>query len=234
LCLKADFRDTLETIDHSSGDVAYLRITAHSEEKRSNTPLRVLSPPVFDPEFQAIYHKVKALPPIQVPGRTDISMESSISLPRLVQIGDGTYVVDSISSASDSSAEIQVRYCLDKLICNIQVFLLIVALLHKNHLQSKHIISVVLLLNDMSDFTAVNPVYATYFTSPLPPSRVTVSVGLPDKVRLSTIISTQPRTGLHVQSRSYWAPANIGPYSQSISVSHLLGEPNIRPTPQPF
>ena len=167
-------------------------------------------------------------------GKLVISVESSTSLPRLVQIGDGTYAVDSISSASDSSAEIQVRYCLDKLICNILLFRLMVALLHENHLQSKHIISMVLLLSDMSDFTAVNPVYATYFTLPLPPSRVTVSVGMPDKVRLSAIISTQPRTGLHVQSRSYWAPANIGPYSQSISVSHLLNEANISPTPPPF
>lgn len=31
--------------------------------------------------------------------------------------------------------------------------------------------------------------------------------------------SRDTRLGLHVQSRSYWAPANIGPYSQAISVS---------------
>lgn len=29
------------------------------------------------------------------------------------------------------------------------------------------------------------------------------------------------RTALHVQSLSYWAPANIGPYSQAITVSPL-------------
>lgn len=70
----------------------------------------------------------------------------------------------------------------------------------------------------MSDFPVVNPIYAKYFTFPLPPSRVTISTNIPEKVRLSAIISTRPRTGLHVQSRSFWAPANIGPYSQSISV----------------
>lgn len=30
--------------------------------------------------------------------------------------------------------------------------------------------------------------------------------------------ASEVREGLHVQSRSYWAPANIGPYSQAISV----------------
>jgi len=30
--------------------------------------------------------------------------------------------------------------------------------------------------------------------------------------------SSPPRKALHVQSRSYWAPANIGPYSQAISI----------------
>jgi diphthine-ammonia ligase len=29
---------------------------------------------------------------------------------------------------------------------------------------------------------------------------------------------SSPRKALHVQSRSYWAPANIGPYSQAISI----------------
>ena len=227
-------RDTLETIDHSSGDVAYLRMTAHAEEKQVNPSLRILSPPVFERLFQAIYHKVEELPPIQVPAGIDISVESITYLPRLVQIGHGTYVVDSISSASDSSAEIQVRDCLDKLICNILLFRLTIVLLHENHLQSKHIVSIVLLLSDMSDFTAVNPVYASYFTYPLPPSRVTISVEMREKVRLSAIISTQHRTGLHVQSRSYWAPANIGPYSQSISVFYRLYKTNVSPTPRPF
>jgi diphthine-ammonia ligase len=38
-------------------------------------------------------------------------------------------------------------------------------------------------------------------------------------VMLSIILDkTAQRNGLHVQSRSYWAPANIGPYSQAISI----------------
>ena len=38
-------------------------------------------------------------------------------------------------------------------------------------------------------------------------------------IMLSVLFQTtrpQPKLGLHVQSRSYWAPANIGPYSQAV------------------
>ncbi|KAF9692486.1 hypothetical protein EKO04_009643 [Ascochyta lentis] len=90
-----------------------------------------------------------------------------------------------------------------------------------------------LLLRSMSDFTVVNPIYGQYFSGVNPPARVTISVGdsMPEgiDVMLSIIIDKDrkdrkgkttrsvSRQGLHVQGRSYWAPANIGPYSQAIS-----------------
>lgn len=80
-------------------------------------------------------------------------------------------------------------------------------------------------LRMMADFGEVNVVYASLFRDPNPPARVTIACGdlLPDNVDvvLSVIVdlgSTDRRRGLHVQSRSYWAPANIGPYSQAIAV----------------
>ncbi|KAG9196615.1 diphthine-ammonia ligase [Alternaria panax] len=101
-----------------------------------------------------------------------------------------------------------------------------------------------LLLRDMADFTVLNPIYAQYFSEVNPPARATIAVGdtMPKGVHvmLSVVVdqdekdqegkSLRPvrRQGLHVQGRSYWAPANIGPYSQAISVrlplSHDLGE----------
>ncbi|KAI8936019.1 hypothetical protein NX059_007521 [Plenodomus lindquistii] len=90
-----------------------------------------------------------------------------------------------------------------------------------------------LLLRDMSDFTILNPLYGQYFHDINPPARVTIAIGesMPENVdvMLSVIVdkeekdrkgkTTRPvnRQGLHVQGRSYWAPANIGPYSQAIS-----------------
>ena len=87
------------------------------------------------------------------------------------------------------------------------------------------IVSTILLLKDMSNFSLVNPVYASLFRTgePNPPARVTIACPLPSDVEvcMSVVIDLGPREarrGLHVQSRSYWAPANIGPYSQAISV----------------
>jgi len=80
-----------------------------------------------------------------------------------------------------------------------------------------------LLLRTMVDFEAVNPVYGRIFTEALPPARVTVAVGdlLPASCLVMLTVKFSKvkteRLGLHVQSRSYWAPANIGPYSQAIS-----------------
>ncbi|KAI0540734.1 hypothetical protein GGR58DRAFT_105319 [Xylaria digitata] len=84
----------------------------------------------------------------------------------------------------------------------------------------------VIVLRHMSDFPLVNEHYGSLFSKPNPPSRVTISCGygllLGDAaiaVYITVRLGLQPqeRRGLHVQSRSYWAPANIGPYSQAIA-----------------
>lgn len=92
------------------------------------------------------------------------------------------------------------------------------------------ITSTTLLLRSMTFFAAVNKSYSSLFTTPNPPSRVCVSVGNGLPVGVNVMLSVTVdlpvteseeygrRKGLHVQSRSYWAPANIGPYSQSVSV----------------
>ncbi|KAI1356886.1 hypothetical protein F5Y01DRAFT_6943 [Xylaria sp. FL0043] len=84
----------------------------------------------------------------------------------------------------------------------------------------------VIVLRHMADFPLVNKHYGSLFQSPNPPSRVTISCGdelLPKDVAIAIYLTMQlglqqhQRRGLHVQSRSYWAPANIGPYSQAIA-----------------
>jgi diphthine-ammonia ligase len=111
-------------------------------------------------------------------------------------------------------------------------------------LKPTDIISSIIILRSMQDFASVNKVqplspyptrliltphqvYSTLFTHPNPPSRVTISCGdaLPIGININIYLklhnppkSFRPRKALHVQSRSYWAPANIGPYSQAISI----------------
>lgn len=81
----------------------------------------------------------------------------------------------------------------------------------------------IIVLRNMGDFAGVNAVYGGYFTRPNPPARVTIACAdvLPAGALLSIslTVSSGSRQGLHVQSRSYWAPANIGPYSQAIKHS---------------
>ena len=100
----------------------------------------------------------------------------------------------------------------------------------RNHLgpdsTTRCITNTLIVLRHMSDFPAINKVYGTLFPFPNPPSRVTISCGnlLPAGHNIAVYITYRPglalqqRNGLHVQSRSYWAPANIGPYSQAIDV----------------
>ncbi|KAL2362822.1 hypothetical protein RJZ56_004293 [Blastomyces dermatitidis] len=84
------------------------------------------------------------------------------------------------------------------------------------------IVFTTVLLRSMDDFTLINPIYASLFTKPKPPARVTVACGdnMPPGVDVLAsfvidMLLRECRLGLHVQSRSYWAPANIGPYSQA-------------------
>lgn len=95
------------------------------------------------------------------------------------------------------------------------------------------IVFATVLLRSTSDFTHMNDIYVSLFKKPNPPARVTVACGdtLPSnvKVMVSFVVDLGPRSsrqGLHVQSRSYWAPANIGPYSQAMSIS-LRGDSRI-------
>ena len=98
-------------------------------------------------------------------------------------------------------------------------------LLNENSLSSVDVTSSTLILRSMKDFQSVNAVYGAFFSKPLPPSRVTVACGsrLPTGIDVTLSVTVNKlgsslRRGLHVQSISYWAPANIGPYSQAIGI----------------
>lgn len=95
-------------------------------------------------------------------------------------------------------------------------------LLESQGLTFKNIMFTHALLKDMTDFGGFNKVYSGFFPDPNPPARVCVENGSlvhNSRVQL-TVVATMDltrRQGLHVQSRSHWAPCNIGPYSQAVS-----------------
>ncbi|KAI9142664.1 hypothetical protein BKA69DRAFT_1065709 [Paraphysoderma sedebokerense] len=97
-------------------------------------------------------------------------------------------------------------------------------LLRWAELNMSDIVSTNLYVSSMSDFARINAGYSKYF-SINPPARACVEVALPKplNVLIDVVVYRRPdpeeRDTLHVQSISYWASANIGPYSQSVKVS---------------
>ncbi|KAL4076098.1 hypothetical protein J3A83DRAFT_4224936 [Scleroderma citrinum] len=100
-------------------------------------------------------------------------------------------------------------------------------------LASSAAITLLLPTLDSSTFSAVNTAYSAFFGAS-PPARACVGVGgsvtlhcvawIPERTAehlngtKSECSEKGTRKSLHVQSMSYWAPANIGPYSQAINI----------------
>ena len=72
----------------------------------------------------------------------------------------------------------------------------------------------------MSDFAAANAAYQRAFLGldATPPTRACVVVRDGPVMDALAYADLTDRRGLHVRSRSYWAPANIGPYAQLAEV----------------
>lgn len=79
-------------------------------------------------------------------------------------------------------------------------------------------------ISDMQEFSNLNNVYREFFGIN-PPARVTVEtksgLALDRKLQIDCLACKLPRSTLHVQGISYWAPANIGPYSQATCLDPL-------------
>ena len=78
----------------------------------------------------------------------------------------------------------------------------------------------------MDLFAPMNSVYGTFFGTS-PPARACVAVSLPSPIRFQLdciAYAESERQALHVQGLSYWAPANIGPYSQAVMVRFVYAK----------
>lgn len=93
---------------------------------------------------------------------------------------------------------------------------------------------VTLYVRSMAEYAGINEVYARAFNFTNPPTRVCVECPLPDECQVvleavafrsrhladSNELEYKRHT-MHVQGISHWAPANIGPYSQSTRVGEI-------------
>ncbi|KAH9263868.1 hypothetical protein BASA83_012686 [Batrachochytrium salamandrivorans] len=120
----------------------------------------------------------------------------------------------------------------------IQISQYIIALLAKHDLLPRHITQMHINVADMKQFSALNRVYQTYFGHANPATRITIESSL-DRCQVQmdcfAVADTNldvNRDTLHVQGISYWAPANIGPYSQAVQIFdhvYLAGQIGLLP-----
>ncbi|KAK5654973.1 hypothetical protein OQA88_6732 [Cercophora sp. LCS_1] len=207
-----DERD--QKVVREGGGTAWLRIeNARLEEKPpSNEPETVRIPDMFDAQFSRILDTLESSPENLEPEKDNQQEWKPIG-----QI-QPSKLQQWIFSSPSSSSSIQEE--------TTSIMAQIRQRLQTNNLPPTAIITTTILLRTMSDFPTVNTIYGSLFSAPNPPSRVTVSCGslLPIDIHISihltvhASLALSQRQGLHVQSRSYWAPANIGPYSQAISI----------------
>ncbi|KAF0044149.1 hypothetical protein F2P81_003307 [Scophthalmus maximus] len=97
----------------------------------------------------------------------------------------------------------------------------------------KDVILIHLYVSSMDDYGQLNAIYKQHFCMN-PPARVCVQATLPagQLLQIDCLLHdwTEPpqegcfhqREAMHVQSLSHWAPANIGPYSQSVRVDESV------------
>lgn len=217
------FHKNLEVVDeqvvqHSSGDVYYLKWKVKVVDKVTEEAAELPSPPLLNENFSTILESL----PRPVPDKSTDKSFNDFQLETARFSFDNKIFLSNITSSKDT-----VTGQMDEILSNLS------KVLSESGLTFQNIQSCCLLVKDMKDFALLNKTYSKFFNFTLPPSRVCVQTGLPSwaLVSLSAVVlkDLKHKRGIHIQGRSYWAPCNIGPYSQAIvdsfhQVAHLSGQ----------
>ncbi|KAF8195745.1 hypothetical protein K438DRAFT_1918923 [Mycena galopus ATCC 62051] len=218
----------VETVIHSDSDfatVAYLRIkNATLQAKFIVEPPILHVPEVLDDKFVPVRDRIASLGVQESPekhtGAQSNQPSSHIAGNNTRSRKLGSWVaVSNVQSNMDvessQSIEEEVAQC----------FAILQAELAHYALEPPDCTNINIFLSSMGLFSAVNAIYGTFFGTS-PPTRACVAADLPapHRVMLECIAHsrTTERHALHVQSLSYWAPANIGPYSQAVTIDDLV------------
>lgn len=162
-------------------------------------------PPLLDRQFEQLLEALKS------PGVQALVRDSEVVLAHHSRssVPNGFIALPNITGEVASAPE-QAHTIMEQML----------ARLRSAGYEAENIAYTIIILRDMADFAAINTVYGSYFTHPNPPARLTIACAnvLPPTAHLAISFfgGSCRKEGLHVQSRSYWAPANIGPYSQAI------------------
>ncbi|KDR83614.1 hypothetical protein GALMADRAFT_235897 [Galerina marginata CBS 339.88] len=224
-----------ETVIHSGSDfaaVAYLRVKAAELVPKPPKPTSaqaVSTPPLLEDEFKALQGAIlqsqgrseaRNLPSLHVGSRAfhhPTGPVSSIGLRKGAWVVVANIQVSLLEGENDITIEEEVIRCFDTL----------AERLAEGGLTLSQCCIINIFISSMDLFLRVNAVYST-FLGTSPPARACVGVDLPPgiRVRMEAMAFSEKtpfdRQALHVQGLSYWAPANIGPYSQAIAVGERV------------
>ncbi|PAV20984.1 meiotically up-regulated 71 [Pyrrhoderma noxium] len=201
----------VEAVIHSDSGfatVAYIRVKKASLEPKTFDERTVLpTSPILSEEFQSLESFIHS----SIPSIPELGVDS------INKTQDNNHFQPSISLCNNKKWVVISNLCAgtispksigDEVIC---CFKVLQEKLHENQLSLANLAFVNLFISDMSQFPDVNVAYKTFFGRSPP-------LGLASPL----IYPLTERRGLHVQGLSYWAPANIGPYSQSIILDERI------------
>ncbi|KAK2466309.1 hypothetical protein APHAL10511_001951 [Amanita phalloides] len=218
--------EEVEKIIHSDNDfatVAYLRIRKAHLAPKLETSCTVMIPPLLNDSFvtlsAAFHSRPDPAPQISASDnyRRIATRYSSKSRGLWVSIANVHLSEESCNTSLEMTIEEEVTKC----------FEIVKESLSQYNLQLSNCVTINIYLSSMDLFARVNAIYSTFFGTS-PPARACVAVDLPSPVnaRLDCIAFSErlptDRYALHVQGLSYWAPANIGPYSQAVMVDERV------------
>lgn len=251
----------IDTESNTDGDGVF-SVNLNVEFKERLLPDNYLSdqlrnlpvPPLLDEKWSELLDEIKMISKeveIKEPSTTEATWANNVSVN---QSGSLLYI-SNLQSVNKQQQTVEKQTSnifeqLDKILTDHKLF-------------PSQVINSNLILSDMSNFAIVNKVYNDFFDTtiwgPLPPSRSCIGsnkLGTDVLVQLSVIVDIThkvidirkskedkivkidtSKNGLHVQGRSYWAPCNIGPYSQAIwdksdpnQISHISGQIALDPS----
>lgn len=199
-----------EVVDHSNDDVSYLRLKVEIRDKGdAPSNITLAQPHLLSEPFSTILEEL-------VEEIKDDEQSNECTLPDTDSQPD-VYVVSTkdklyISNLTSTKSTLKEQ--------TIDIFTKLNDILVIHNSSFNDIQHVTLLLSNINQFNDVNKVYEEQFSKfYLPPSRICIETTLSKTslVQLScTVIHSKVKQGIHIRSRSYWAPQNIGPYSQAI------------------
>lgn len=104
-------------------------------------------------------------------------------------------------------------------------------IIHQYSMKLSELCYITLYVRDISEYSILNQVYSEKLNFQNPPTRVCVETCLPAGCHVvleavafkpgHVIEADYRRHTMHVQGISHWAPANIGPYSQSTKIGEI-------------